>query len=97
MPDGTNFQMDTFGYGNNKEYLVHVIAVLCIIEQKGMETDVRKAFQALIEVRREIKPLFKFPDDEKEAKKQDWKQKLLEYKEILKAKKSVTIAEAQKA
>ncbi len=44
-----------------------------------------------------MKPLFKFPDDETEAEKQNWKQKLLKYKEILKAKKSVVVAEAQKA
>jgi hypothetical protein len=50
-----------------------------------MEQDVRKACQALVEVRREMKPLFEFPDDGTEAKKEDWKQKLLEYKEILKA------------
>ncbi len=31
MPDGTNFQMAAFTYGNNKDYLIHVIAVLCII------------------------------------------------------------------
>ncbi len=97
MPDRTNFQMAAFRYGNNKEYLVQVITVLHIIEQKGMEMDVRKAFQALVEIRREMKPLFEFPDDKTEAKKQDWEQKLLEYKEILKAMKSVAITEAQKA
>jgi hypothetical protein len=97
MPDGTNFQMAAFGYRNNKEYLVNVIAILCIIEIKGMETDVRKAFQALVEVRREMKPLFEFPEDKKEAEKQVLKQMLSEYKEILKAKKSVMAAEAQKA
>ncbi len=31
LPDGTNFQMAAFGNGNNKEYLVHVIAALRII------------------------------------------------------------------
>jgi hypothetical protein len=97
MPGRTKIQMTTFGYRNNEEYLVHVIAVLHVIEQKGMETDVRKAFQALVEVRREMKPLFKFPDDKTKAEKQDWKQKPLEYKEILKAQKSVVVAEAQKA
>jgi hypothetical protein len=72
--DGTNFQMAAFGYGNNKEYLTHVIVVLRIIEQKGMETDSRKAFQALVEVRREMKPLFEFPEDKTEAEKQIQKQ-----------------------
>jgi hypothetical protein len=62
-----------------------------------MEMDVRKAFQALVEVRREMKPLFKFPADKTEAAKQVQKQTLSKYKEILKAKKSVPVAEAQKA
>jgi hypothetical protein len=48
MPEETNFQMAAFGYGNNEEHLVHIIAVLRIIKQKGMETDRRKAFQALV-------------------------------------------------
>jgi hypothetical protein len=61
-----------------------------------MELDARKAFQALVEVRREMKPLFKFPEDKAEAKKQVQKQTLSKYKEILKAKKSVAVAEAQK-
>jgi hypothetical protein len=56
MPDRTNFQMAAFGYGNKDEYLVHVIAVLRVIKQKGMEQEVRTAFHALVEVRREMKP-----------------------------------------
>ncbi len=32
MPDGTNFQMAAFVCGNNEEYLIHVIAVLHVIE-----------------------------------------------------------------
>jgi hypothetical protein len=44
-----------------------------------------------------MKQLFEFPEDETEAKKQVWKQKFLKYKEILKAKKSVVVAETQKA
>jgi hypothetical protein len=44
-----------------------------------------------------MKPLFEFPDDKTEAKKEEKKQKLLEYKEILKDEKSIMVAEAQKA
>ncbi len=62
--------MAAFRYGNNKEYLVHVIAILHVIKQKGMEHDVRKAFHALVEVRRKMNPLLEFPDDETEAKKE---------------------------
>jgi hypothetical protein len=66
----SNFQMVAFRYGNNEEYLIHIIAVLRIIEQKGMKTDVSKAIQALVEARKEMKPLFEFPEDDTEAKKQ---------------------------
>ncbi len=97
LPDGTNFQMAAFGNGNNEEYLVYVIAILRVIEQKGMEQDIRKAFQVLVELRREMKPLFELPDDKTEAKIEEQKQKLLENKEIFKAKKSIAVAEAQKA
>jgi hypothetical protein len=51
----------------------------------------------LVEVRRKMKPLFEFPYDETEAKKQVWKQRFLKYNEILKAKKSVAVAEGWKA
>ncbi len=32
LPDGTNFQMSAYGQGNNKEYLVHIIAVNHLLE-----------------------------------------------------------------
>jgi hypothetical protein len=34
LPNGTKFQMPTFGSGNNKECLVHVIAIQCLVKQK---------------------------------------------------------------
>ncbi len=34
MPDGTNFSIAAFTSGANKDYFVHVIAVLCIIKKK---------------------------------------------------------------
>jgi hypothetical protein len=39
LPNGTNFQMSAFGQENNEEYLVHVIAVKCLLEQKGSIQD----------------------------------------------------------
>jgi hypothetical protein len=33
LPNGTKFQMPNYGTGNNEEYLVHVIAVMHLIEQ----------------------------------------------------------------
>ena len=41
LPDGTKFQMPTYGSGNNEEYLVHIITVLRLIEQKGTAAKVK--------------------------------------------------------
>jgi hypothetical protein len=48
IPDGTKFQMPTYGSGDNKEYLVHVIAVLQLVEEKGTAAKVKEAFAALV-------------------------------------------------
>jgi hypothetical protein len=97
MPDGTNFQMVAFAYRNNEEYPIHVITVLGIVVQKEMASDIKKAWEAIVKGRREMKPYFEFPEDETEAAKKNWKQTLSEYKEILKTKNSVAIAKTQKA
>ncbi len=41
--------------------------------------------------------LLKFPDDKTEYKKEEHKKKLLEYMKVLKAKRNLAVAEAQKA
>ncbi len=97
MPDGTSFGMATFAYGTNEDYLVHVIAVLCIIKKKGLVSEIKVAWDAILKVRREMKPYFLFPEDKIEAAKEIWTQMLSKYKEILKAKKGYAIAETQKA
>jgi hypothetical protein len=97
MPNGTNFGMAAFVYGTNKDYLIHVIAFLHIIEKKGLASEIKVAWDAILEVRREMKPYFLFPEDKAEAAKEIRKQTLSEYKEILKAKKGYAIAETQKA
>ncbi len=45
LPDGTKFQMPAYGIGNNKEYLVHVIAVLHLVKQKEQLSRSRKPLQ----------------------------------------------------
>ncbi len=97
FPDGTKFQMPTYGSGNNKEYLVHVIAVLRLVEQKGTAAEVKEAFAALVKVRKEMSPFFNFPEDETPAKKEARKKKLSNLNESLKAKKSFAVDQAQKA
>ncbi len=97
LPDGTKFQMPTYGSGNNEEYLVHVIAVLRLVEQKGTAAEVKEAFAALVKVRKEMSPFFNFPEDETPAKKEARKIKLANLNKSLKAKKSFAVNQAQKA
>jgi hypothetical protein len=91
LPDGTKFQMPTYGSGNNKEYLVHVIAVLGLVEQKGTAAEVKEAFLALVAKRKEMSPFFSFPEDETVAKKEARKKKLSKLNESLKAKKTFAV------
>jgi hypothetical protein len=97
LPDGTKFQMPTYGTGNNKEYLVHVLAILYLVKQKGTAAKVKEAFTAFVAVRKEMSPLPEFPDDKTTTKKEARKKKLNELKEALKAKKEVAVKKAQKA
>ena len=97
LPDGTKFQMPTFGSGNNKGYLVHVIAVLHLVEQKGTAAKVQEAFAVLVTIRKEMSPFFNFPEDETVAAKEARKKKLNELNESLKAKKTIAVELVQKA
>jgi hypothetical protein len=36
LPDASYLSMPIYSRGNNKEYLVHIVAVLQIIDQKGL-------------------------------------------------------------
>ncbi len=83
--------------GTNEDYIFHVIAVLRIIEKKGLVSEIKEAWDAILEVRRKMKPYFNFPKDNTEEAKELWKQTLAKFKEILKAKKVIAIAESQKA
>jgi hypothetical protein len=95
LPDGTKFQMPSFGSGNNKEYLVHVIAVLQLVDQKGTAVNVQEAFAALVTNRKEMSPFFNFPEDETVAAKEARKKQLNKLYESLKAKKTFAIEVAQ--
>jgi hypothetical protein len=89
--------MPAYGTGNIKEYLIHVIAVMCLIEQKGTAAKVKGAFAALVAVRKEMSPLFNFPVNKTAAEKEVQRKKLKKFKETLKAKKDFAVTEAQKA
>jgi hypothetical protein len=47
LPNGTVFNMSIFSQGNTKEYLAHVVAVLCLINQKGLDVQCRKLANAI--------------------------------------------------
>jgi hypothetical protein len=96
MPNGTNFGMATLTYGTNEDYFVHFIAILKIIEKKGLASEIKVAWDAILKVRREMKPYFQFPKDETEAAKELQKQTLSKYKETLKTKKVFTVAKTQR-
>jgi hypothetical protein len=68
--------MPTYGTGNNEEYLVHIIAVMHLIKQKGTAAEVKESFAALVAVRKEKSPLFNFPDNETAAEEELQKKKL---------------------
>jgi hypothetical protein len=97
LPDGTRFQMPIYGSGNNKEFLIHVIAVLRLVGQKGTAAEVKEAFAALVAVRKKMSPFFNFPEDKTTIKKEARKKKLNKLNKSLKAKKSIAIKLAQKA
>jgi hypothetical protein len=97
LPNRTKFQMPIYGTGNNEEYLVHIIAILRLVKQKGTAAKVKEAFAAFVTVRKEISPLLEFPDDKTATKKEARKKKLNNLKEALKAKKDIAVKKAQKA
>jgi hypothetical protein len=63
--------MSAFGQGNNEEYIVHIIAVKRLLEQKGTVQDVGKAFQVVLEVRKQMEPLIKAQEGKKRLKKDE--------------------------
>jgi hypothetical protein len=89
--------MPTYSSGNNEEYLVHVIAVLHPVKQKGTAAEVKEAFTALVAVRNEMSPFFNFPEDETMAAKEARKKKLNKFNKSIKAKKVIAVKLAQKA
>ncbi len=58
LPDRTKFQMPICSSGNNKKYLVHVIAVLHLVKQNGTAAEVKEAFTAVVAVGKEMNPFF---------------------------------------
>jgi hypothetical protein len=47
LPDGTVFNMSIFSRGNTEEYPVLIVAILCLISQKGLDVQCRKLAKAV--------------------------------------------------
>jgi hypothetical protein len=48
LPDVSHLSMPIYSHGNNEEYLAHIIAVLRIIEQKGLPKKCRMLPKAVV-------------------------------------------------
>jgi hypothetical protein len=57
LPDGTDFNMSIFSQGNTKEYLAHVVVVLCLINQMGLNVQCRKLAKAVDKLARTLENL----------------------------------------
>jgi hypothetical protein len=48
LPDASHLSMPIYSHGNNEEYLVHIVAVLQVIEQKGLPKKCRVLAKAVV-------------------------------------------------
>jgi hypothetical protein len=57
LPDASHLSMPIYSRGNNQEYLAHIVAVLRIIEQKGLSKKCRVLAKAVMKGSEALKPL----------------------------------------
>jgi hypothetical protein len=55
--DASHLSMPIYSHGNNEEYLAHIVAVLCIIEQKGLPKKCRVLAMAVVRQSETLKNL----------------------------------------
>jgi hypothetical protein len=48
LPDASHLSMLIYSYGNNEEYLMHIVAVLQVIKQKGLPKKCRVLAKAVV-------------------------------------------------
>jgi hypothetical protein len=56
-PDASHISVTIFSHGNNKEYLMHVVAGLRIIKQKGLHKKCRVLAKAVVKQSKALKSL----------------------------------------
>jgi hypothetical protein len=59
LPDDSHLNMPIYSHGNTKEYLTHIVAVLRIIKQKGLDVKCRKLGKAVVRQSKTLKNLIK--------------------------------------
>ena len=57
LPDDSHISVSIFSRGNSKEYIVHIVAVLRIIEQKGLQKKCRVYAKAVAKRQAALKNL----------------------------------------
>jgi hypothetical protein len=57
LPDASHLSIPIYSRENNKEYLAHVVAVLCIIKQKGLPKKCRVLAKAVVRQSKALKIL----------------------------------------
>ncbi len=57
LPDASHLSIPIYSRGNNEEYIAHVVAVLCIIEQKGLPKKCRVLSKAVVRRSKALKNL----------------------------------------
>jgi hypothetical protein len=59
LPNNSHISMPIFSHGNNKEYITHIVAVLRIIDQKGLAKKCRVFAKAVAKQQEGLKNLQK--------------------------------------
>jgi hypothetical protein len=59
LPDASHLSMPIYSHGNNKVYLAHIVAVLCIIKRKGLPKKCRMLDKAVVRWSEALKNLQK--------------------------------------
>jgi hypothetical protein len=57
LPDASHLSMPIYSHGNNEEYLVHIVAVLRVIDQKGLPKKCRVLAKAVVKPSEALKNL----------------------------------------
>ncbi len=57
LPDTSHLSMPIYSCGNNEEYLVHIVAVLQVVKQKGLPKKCQVLAKAVVKQSEELKNL----------------------------------------